>query len=328
MADDAACASVPGLRQSGPRTVPSPSSSRQRAAGVAQRRLFDQLFAPAMSILGGAWASGEIDEYTFTQAAVVAEQVTSFVIAPSTAQDSGVTVLVGTMHHDLHAIDKDITAGALKEAGHRVIDLGVDVRPSEFLERAEETGARIVIVFAQTIGTARDVVAGTGDVSRERPRGPRLVRRRSAVLGRCRSGQERGCQRSHPRCRERTQAGGARRAPRQAHGRRRGDRPQRRRHPCRGPCTSGPGRAGGRRRATRRSATRSPTPSCTRCSPTCSWRATSSSRRYRQRAGRSNSIRSALLPTCRSVLPTTAAAACGTSRYWCGTSWPRSFPTS
>jgi len=131
---------------------------QQRAAGVPQRRLFDNLFAPAMSILGGAWAAGEIDEYAFTQAAVVAEQVTSFVIAPSTAQDSGVTVLVGTMHHDLHAVDKDIAAGALKEAGHRVIDLGVDVRPAEFLERAEESGARIVIVFAQMIGTALDVV--------------------------------------------------------------------------------------------------------------------------------------------------------------------------
>jgi len=130
---------------------------KARGAGVQQRQLFDQLFAPAMSILGGAWASGEIDEYTFTQAAVVAEQITSFVIAPSTAQDTGVTVLVGAMHHDHHAVDKDIAAAALKEAGHRVIDMGVDVRPAEFLERAEETGARIVIVFAQMIGTAVSV---------------------------------------------------------------------------------------------------------------------------------------------------------------------------
>ena len=157
MADDAAARLYQAFVSQDPARAISVIES-QRSAGVPQRRLFDQLFAPAMSILGGAWASGEIDEYTFTQAAVIAEQVTSFVIAPSTAQDSGVTVLVGTMHHDLHAVDKDITAGALKEAGHRIIDLGVDVRPSEFLERAEETGARIVIVFAQMIGTARDVV--------------------------------------------------------------------------------------------------------------------------------------------------------------------------
>lgn len=143
-----------------------------KASGVAQAHLFDQIFAPAMSLLGGAWANGTIDEYTFTQAAVIAEQITSFVTPPTTAQDSGITVLVGTMHHDHHAIDKDITAAALKEAGHRVIDLGTDVRPAEFLERAEETGARILIVFAQMMETAQSVTrvremftaGGRGDV--------------------------------------------------------------------------------------------------------------------------------------------------------------------
>ena len=128
-----------------------------KRAGVAQVQLFDQLFAPSMSLLGGAWASGVIDEYTFTQAAVIAEQITSFVIPPTSSGDNGVTVLVGTMHHDLHTIDKDITAAALKEAGNRVIDLGADVRPAEFLERAEESGARILIVFAQLIGVAHSV---------------------------------------------------------------------------------------------------------------------------------------------------------------------------
>ena len=131
---------------------------KAKRAGIAQVQLFDQLFAPAMSLLGGAWASGVIDEYTFTQASVIAEQITSFVIPPMTSGDSGITVLVGTMHHDHHTIDKDITGAALKDAGHRVIDLGADVRPAEFLERAEETGARIVLVFAQMIGTARSVV--------------------------------------------------------------------------------------------------------------------------------------------------------------------------
>ena len=55
---------------------------RAKRSGVAQAQLFDQLFAPAMSLLGGAWANGAIDEYTFTQASVVAEQITSFVTPP------------------------------------------------------------------------------------------------------------------------------------------------------------------------------------------------------------------------------------------------------
>jgi 5-methyltetrahydrofolate--homocysteine methyltransferase len=130
---------------------------RSKRAGVAQAQLFDQIFAPAMSLLGGAWASGAIDEYTFTQAAVIAEQITSFVIPPAASGDTGITVLLGTMHHDLHTIEKDITAAALKEAGHRVIDLGADVRPAEFLERAEETGARVLVVYAQLTSTARSV---------------------------------------------------------------------------------------------------------------------------------------------------------------------------
>jgi len=128
-----------------------------RSGGVPQTKLFDQLFAPAMSLLGGAWASGAIDEYTFTQAAVVAEQITSFVTPPAAAQDTGVTVLVGTMHRDRHSVDKDLIGAALKEAGHRVIDLGIDVRPAEFLERADETGSRIIIVCAERLETARSV---------------------------------------------------------------------------------------------------------------------------------------------------------------------------
>lgn len=130
---------------------------RAKSQGVAQAQLFDHLFAPAMSMLGGAWASGAIDEYTFTQAAVVAEQVTSFVTPPAAAQDSGMIVILGSMHRDVHSIAKDVCASALKEAGHRVLDLGVDVRPTDFLERAEETGGRILIVFAEMLSTARSI---------------------------------------------------------------------------------------------------------------------------------------------------------------------------
>jgi len=156
MADDAAASLYQAFVNQDPAAAIS-VIEKVKQSGVAQAKLFDHLFAPAMSLLGGAWASGAIDEYGFTQAAVVAEQITSFVTPPTTAQDTGITVLLGTMHRDLHTIDKDITAAALKEAGHRVIDLGEDVRPAEFLERAEETGARIVIVFAQMNATALSV---------------------------------------------------------------------------------------------------------------------------------------------------------------------------
>ena len=131
---------------------------RVRASGVTQDALFDTLYVPAMALLGGAWAAGEIDEMAFTQAAVVAEQVGSFVMPSAARRDTGVTLVAGTMHRDHHAIGRTIVVATLKEAGYRVNDLGDDVRPSDFLERIEQTGARIVLVFAEMMATARAVV--------------------------------------------------------------------------------------------------------------------------------------------------------------------------
>jgi methanogenic corrinoid protein MtbC1 len=130
---------------------------RARSRGAAQADLFDTVFAPALALLGASWAAGEIDEIAFTQAAVVAEQISSFVTPPASMPDTGVTVLVGCMHRDRHSVMKNIVGASLKEAGNRVIDLGVDVRPAEFLEKVEETGARILIVFAEIMQTARSV---------------------------------------------------------------------------------------------------------------------------------------------------------------------------
>jgi 5-methyltetrahydrofolate--homocysteine methyltransferase len=134
-----------------------------RSSGVAQPDLFDSVFAPALASLGAAWASGEIDEVAFAQASVVAEQVSSFVIPSAAAADTGVTTIAGVIHRDHHSVMKNIVGAALKEAGNRVIDLGVDVRSADFLEKVEETGARIVIVFAEMVQTAR-AVAGVRDM--------------------------------------------------------------------------------------------------------------------------------------------------------------------
>ncbi len=136
---------------------------RVRASGVPQTQLFDSLYVPAMSLLGGAWAEGIIDEITFTQASVVAEQIGSFVMPPVARPDTGVTLVIGSIHRDRHSVMKDIVASALKEAGYRVNDLGVDVRAADFLERLEETGSRVVIVFAEILATAR-AVAGVRDL--------------------------------------------------------------------------------------------------------------------------------------------------------------------
>lgn len=52
--------------------------------------------------------------------------------------------VMGTVQGDMHDIGKNLVIMMLKGAGFEVVDLGVDVSPEVFVERAKESGAQIV----------------------------------------------------------------------------------------------------------------------------------------------------------------------------------------
>ncbi len=52
--------------------------------------------------------------------------------------------LIGTVQGDLHDIGKNLVAMMLKGAGFEVIDIGVDVSPEAFVEKAKTAGANLV----------------------------------------------------------------------------------------------------------------------------------------------------------------------------------------
>lgn len=53
-------------------------------------------------------------------------------------------VVMGSVKGDIHSIGKNVCCAMLRGAGFKVIDLGADVDPREFLKAAEETGAEVV----------------------------------------------------------------------------------------------------------------------------------------------------------------------------------------
>jgi len=53
-------------------------------------------------------------------------------------------MVLGTVKGDIHNIGKDIVATLLTAAGFEVYDLGIDVAPNVFVEKLDETGARIL----------------------------------------------------------------------------------------------------------------------------------------------------------------------------------------
>ena len=52
--------------------------------------------------------------------------------------------LIGTVQGDMHDIGKNLVAMMLKGAGFEVIDLGVDVEPEKFAERAKASGTHLI----------------------------------------------------------------------------------------------------------------------------------------------------------------------------------------
>jgi methylmalonyl-CoA mutase cobalamin-binding domain/chain len=62
------------------------------------------------------------------------------------AADTGTrgTVVLGTVHTDIHDIGKNIVASVLSANGFKVVDLGVDVPVQEFVDAARESEAQVV----------------------------------------------------------------------------------------------------------------------------------------------------------------------------------------
>lgn len=58
------------------------------------------------------------------------------------------TFVIGTIQGDVHNIGKNIVAAMLEASGFKVFDLGVDVKPEAFVDRALEHGADIIGISA------------------------------------------------------------------------------------------------------------------------------------------------------------------------------------
>jgi len=63
-------------------------------------------------------------------------------------------IIIGTIKGDIHNIGKNIVTIMLMTTGYDVIDLGVDVEPSKFVEEAERSGAQLIMASALMTFTA------------------------------------------------------------------------------------------------------------------------------------------------------------------------------
>lgn len=132
--------------------------------GMDAKDILENGLLDGMMIVGGKFKRNEV----FVPEVLVAAR----------AMNAGMTILelklveignepvgkavIGTVKGDLHDIGKNLVVMMLKGAGFEVFDLGVDVEPATFVEKAEEIGADVIglsALLTTTMPNMKDVIA-------------------------------------------------------------------------------------------------------------------------------------------------------------------------
>jgi len=114
--------------------------------GVTVKNVLDDGLIAGMDIIGDRFKRNEIYISEVLIAARAMKMGMDYLepeIIKAGIEPAGKCV-IGTIQGDLHDIGKNLVAMMLKGAGFKVIDLGVDVKPEDFAERADSEGAQLV----------------------------------------------------------------------------------------------------------------------------------------------------------------------------------------
>ena len=115
-------------------------------AGSGAQDILDQGLIAAMDVVGEQFSKGLIFVPQMLRSAKTMQECVAL-LKPH-FQEQGVTtkgkVVLGTVKGDLHDIGKNLVGMMLEGAGFSLIDLGVDVAPEAFVEKAKEVNAEIV----------------------------------------------------------------------------------------------------------------------------------------------------------------------------------------
>lgn len=118
--------------------------------GVDPKVILNEGLLSGMSIIGAKFKNNEV----FVPEVLVAARAMNAgltILEPKLIEIGNEpvgTAVVGTVQGDLHDIGKNLVVMMLKGAGFEIHDLGVDVEPAAFIDKAEEVGADIICMSA------------------------------------------------------------------------------------------------------------------------------------------------------------------------------------
>lgn len=114
--------------------------------GVEVKTILNEGLMAAMDVVGQRFESGEL---FIPEMLIAAEAMTRGLnVLRPLFTESGIkpqgTVVIGTVKGDVHDIGKSLVSMMMGGAGFKMIDLGVDVAPEQFVKSVKEEGAQLV----------------------------------------------------------------------------------------------------------------------------------------------------------------------------------------
>jgi corrinoid protein of di/trimethylamine methyltransferase len=135
--------------------------------GVAPLVMINEGLVPGMDIAGDKFARGEYFLPHLLMAGKAMQMAMELLEPELIARDEQVerlgTVVIGTVHGDIHEIGKSLVATMLSANGFEVHDLGVDVPAEKFIEKVKETGANVLglsALLTTTMVVQREIIEG------------------------------------------------------------------------------------------------------------------------------------------------------------------------
>jgi 5-methyltetrahydrofolate--homocysteine methyltransferase len=134
------------------------------SSGIEVEEILNKGLISAMDLVGHRFAEGEIFIPHVIWSAKAMQAGMDLLKPHFSVNDKfkSAKIVIGTAQGDIHDIGKNLVAMMLEGAGFEVFDLGVDVKPQRFVEKAVEENANIIAISAlltTTMMSMADVVA-------------------------------------------------------------------------------------------------------------------------------------------------------------------------
>ncbi|KHK03111.1 cobalamin B12-binding domain-containing protein [Desulfovibrio sp. TomC] len=118
-----------------------------------------EILEPVLLEIGERWAKDRLSLAQGYVAGKVAEDILVKMAqsSPPPEKSPKGPVVIGNIEDDYHALGRKMVAVFLAAAGWKVVDLGNDVLPAQFVDKAEEVSARVIGVSAMMLTTAENI---------------------------------------------------------------------------------------------------------------------------------------------------------------------------